>query len=138
MTEKKFTIDVEENTQENALSELFSQKRGGKCFMQEQEWAFKKCMNCGGELELIKKNEFEEVKQCKDCGRKTLLLKKIREDEVRSEEGIKLIAKKFLAQLTPRCKECGSKLSHYWFYTENCQIQKCPCCGHINRVNIKK
>jgi len=113
-------------------TEPFSQKRFGKCFMQEQEWAFKKCMDCGGELELIKKNEFEEVKQCKDCGRKTLLLKKIREDEVRS--GIK----KFFAQLTPRCTECGSKLSRYWFYTENCQIQKCPCCGHINRVNIKK
>ena len=59
---------------------FFSQQRFGKCILQEQEWAFKKCMDCGGELELIINNEFEEVKQCKDCGRRTLLLKKIRKE----------------------------------------------------------
>ena len=52
--------------------------RVGKCIMQEKEWAVKKCMDCGGELELILNNEFKEVKQCKNCGRRTLLIKKLK------------------------------------------------------------
>ena len=59
---------------------FFSQKRCGKLIMQQEEWAFKKCMDCGGELELIHCTEFEEVKQCRECGRKTFYLKKIREE----------------------------------------------------------
>ncbi len=61
------------------ITEPFPQLRSGKCCLQQHEWAFKKCMDCGGELELILNNEFEEVKECKDCGRRTLLIKKIRE-----------------------------------------------------------
>ena len=63
----------------NVSTEPFPQYRSGKVIMQQQEWAFKKCMDCGGELELILNNEYEEVKQCKDCGRRTLLVKKIRD-----------------------------------------------------------
>ena len=59
---------------------FFSQKRCGKSVLQQQEWATKKCMDCGGGLELIETNEFEEVKRCKDCGRRTFLVKKIRKD----------------------------------------------------------
>lgn len=60
---------------------FFSQKRWGKSIMQQKEWAFKKCMDCRGELKLIHCTEFEEVKQCQECGRKTFLLKKIRKEE---------------------------------------------------------
>lgn len=60
--------------------ELGSPSRWGKVVLQEQQWANLKCMDCGGELELILNNEYEEVKQCKECGRRTLLLKKIRDD----------------------------------------------------------
>ena len=60
---------------------FFSQKRCGKPIMQQKEWAFKKCMDCGGELKLIHCTEFEEVKQCQECGRKTVLLKKIKKEE---------------------------------------------------------
>lgn len=54
--------------------------RVGKCIMQEKEWAVKKCMDCGGELELILNNEFKEVKQCKNCGRRALLIKKLKKE----------------------------------------------------------
>ena len=54
--------------------------RVGKCIMQETEWTVKKCMDCGGELELILNNEFKEVKQCKNCGRRTLLIKKMKKE----------------------------------------------------------
>ena len=70
-------IDFEVSTEP-----FFSPQRLGKSIMQEKEWAFKKCMDCGGELELIHCTEFEEVKQCLKCGRKTLLLKKIRKEEL--------------------------------------------------------
>ena len=64
----------------NISTEPFPQFRSGKWCLQQQEWAFKKCMDCGGELELILNNEFKEVKECKDCGRRTLLIKKIRKE----------------------------------------------------------
>lgn len=64
---------------EKRLKLLFP-KRMGKTIMQQEEWASKKCMDCGGELEMIICNEYEEVKQCQDCGRRTLLLKMIRDD----------------------------------------------------------
>lgn len=53
------------------------------------------------------------------------------------KEDIVLIAEKIFAHLTPRCSECGSKLSPYWFYTEYYQVQICDECGHINRKRRK-
>lgn len=49
-----------------------------KSLMIENEWDNLKCEKCGGELELEKNNEFEEVKVCKDCGHKVLFIKKLR------------------------------------------------------------
>ena len=63
------------------LDRLLFPKRMGKTIMQQKEWATKKCMDCGGKLELIICNEYEEVKQCQDCGRKTLILKTIRDED---------------------------------------------------------
>lgn len=51
-----------------------------KSLMIENEWKNLKCEKCGGEMELEKVTEFEEVKSCKDCGREVLLIKKLRED----------------------------------------------------------
>ena len=65
-------------SEKTRLHALLFPERTGKTIMQQKEWATKKCMDCGGELELIICNEYEEVKQCQKCGRKTLLLKKIR------------------------------------------------------------
>ena len=53
--------------------------RVGKSIMQKWDWDNLKC-KCGGEMELIKSNEFEEVKQCKECGRTHMLVKKVRKD----------------------------------------------------------
>ena len=65
---------------EKQLNRMLSSKRVGKTIMQQEKWASEKCMDCGGKLELITCNEYEEVKQCKKCGRKTLLVKMIRND----------------------------------------------------------
>lgn len=51
----------------------------GKVVMIENDWENLKCVKCGGEMELEKVTEFEEVKSCKDCGRKVLFIKKLRE-----------------------------------------------------------
>ena len=62
--------------------ELFgSSQRWGKVVLQKQQWATLKCMDCGGELELMLNNEYEEVKICQDCGSRILLIKKIREEK---------------------------------------------------------
>ena len=63
---------------------LFPQKRLGKCVMQENEWTALKCRDCGGEMDLIKNNEFEEVKECKECKSRYLLVKRVR-DETKGE-----------------------------------------------------
>lgn len=52
----------------------------GKALLAEEEWKNLKCDECSGEMELVKNNEFEEVKTCKDCGYKVLLIKKLRYD----------------------------------------------------------
>ena len=63
----------------NVFSEFFSRQAFAECIMQEEEWRVKRCKDCGGEMDLILNNKFEEVKQCKECGRKTMLIKKIKE-----------------------------------------------------------
>ena len=70
---------------EKWLDTLLFSKRSGKTIMQQEKWAFKKCLDCGGKLELINCNEYEEVKQCQNCGRKTLLLKIISNDKRREK-----------------------------------------------------
>lgn len=52
----------------------------GKSLMIENDWNNLKCEKCGGEMELEKTTEFEEVKCCKDCKRRVLLIKKLRDD----------------------------------------------------------
>ncbi len=52
----------------------------GKTLMMECKWENLKCEKCGGEMELEKITEFEEVKSCKDCGHKVLFIKKLRDD----------------------------------------------------------
>lgn len=62
--------------------ELFgSSQRWGKVALQKQQWATLKCMDCGGELEIEKDNEFESVNVCQDCGSRALLIKKIRKEK---------------------------------------------------------
>lgn len=77
---------------EKRLNTLLFPERSGKIIMQQEEWAFKKCMDCGGKLELIKCNEYEKVKQCQKCGRKTLFLNMIRNDY---EEKLEKISKEW-------------------------------------------
>ena len=48
--------------------------------MIENDWENLKCVKCGGEMELEKVTEFEEVKSCKNCGREVLFIKKLRDD----------------------------------------------------------
>ena len=56
---------------------FYSNFRTGKTFM-IQQWDHLKCKECGGETELVKVNDFEEVKQCKECGKRHMLIKKVR------------------------------------------------------------
>lgn len=43
------------------------------------------------------------------------------------------IADMLIDMLTPRCKECGAKLSPYPFYTEEYELYFCDKCGAENR-----
>ena len=43
------------------------------------------------------------------------------------------IADMLIDMLTPRCKECGAKLSSYPFYTEEYELYFCDKCGAENR-----
>ena len=52
----------------------------GKVWMVENDWENLKCVKCGGEMELKKVTEFEEVKSCKNCRREVLFIKKLRND----------------------------------------------------------
>ena len=52
--EKNIKTDLSENI-------FLSERRCGKTLLQEQQWRNLKCYDCGGEMELIKNNKYEEV-----------------------------------------------------------------------------
>ena len=56
---------------------IYSLFRGGKCFLQEIEWANMKCGKCGAELPKYPQYDYNknEIKTCEECGESHILIR---------------------------------------------------------------